>query len=169
MIAPETYPAEYPHEGCLDVPQEHAADLREIRADFDRRKNATREVPRSLATSKPYVILEPAVAEEVILKSPVLSQSPIIRERYAGAEHLLIFSDVYFNQKRTVALVHVNRWCGGLCGRPTWMAFEKGSDGAWQTRPWARRCIVIVERRNGNRGDAPLFRANATERWLAAG
>lgn len=28
--------------------------------------------------------------------------------RYPGGEHLLMFSDVYFNQKRTVALVHVN-------------------------------------------------------------
>jgi hypothetical protein len=57
-----------------------------------------------------------------------------------------MFSDVYFNQKRTVALVHVNWWCGGLCGRPTWRAFEKGGDGVWQIAPWARFCPVIVER-----------------------
>ena len=57
-----------------------------------------------------------------------------------------MFSDVYFNQKRTVALVHVNWWCGGLCGRPTWRAFEKGGDGVWQIAPWARFCPVVVER-----------------------
>ena len=103
LIAPEIHHV-YPPEGCLEVPSDHAADFREIRADFDRRKNTTREFPRSLSTSKPYVILDPTVAEEVILKSAVLSESPIIRERYSGAEHLLMFSDVYFNQKRTVAL-----------------------------------------------------------------
>lgn len=145
LIAPEIH-HDYPPEGCLKVPSDHAADFREIRADFDRRKNTTREFPRSLSTSKPYVILDPTVAEEVILKSAVLSESPIIRERYPGAEHLLMFSDVYFNQKRTVALVHVNWWCGGLCGRPTWRAFEKGKDGVWQIAPWARFCPVVVER-----------------------
>ena len=145
LIAPEIH-HDYPPEGCLEVPSDHAADFREIRADFDRRKNTTREFPRSLSTSKPYVILDPTVAEEVILKSVVLSESPIIRERYPGAEHLLMFSDVYFNQKRTVALVHVNWWCGGLCGRPTWRAFEKGGDGVWQIAPWARFCPVVVER-----------------------
>ena len=145
LIAPETEPGEYPYEGCLEVPRDRATDFREIRSDFDRRKNTTREFPRSLSTSKAYVILDPTVAKEVILKSPLLSESPIIRERYPGAEHLLIFSDAYFNQKRSVALVHVNWWCGGLCGRPTWIAFEKGGDGVWQMRPWARSCIVVVE------------------------
>jgi hypothetical protein len=145
LVAPETEPGEYPYEGCLEVPRDRATDFREIRSDFDRRKNTTREFPRSLSTSKAYVILDPTVAKEVILKSPLLSESPIIRERYPGAEHLLIFSDAYFNQKRSVALVHVNWWCGGLCGRPTWIAFEKGSDGVWQMRPWARSCVVVVE------------------------
>jgi hypothetical protein len=144
LIAPETEPGTI-REGCLEFPRDRANDFREIRSDFERRKNTTREFPRSLSTSKAYVILDPTVAKEVILKSPLLSESPIIRERYPGAEHLLIFSDAYFNQKRSVALVHVNWWCGGLCGRPTWIAFEKGSDGVWQMRPWARSCVVVVE------------------------
>jgi len=125
------------------VPPDHVADFREIREDFDRRKNTPRQVPRSLSTPKPYVILDPSVTKE-LLKSAALSDSPIIRERYPGAEHLLLFSDVNFNQKRTVAMVHVESWCGGLCARSVWIAFEKGNEGVWQMRPWARACPVIA-------------------------
>ena len=157
LIAPETiYQARYPSEGCFDVPPDHAADFRQIRANFDRSKNAlqfapgtvlyftTRKVPTFFSTTKPYVILDPNVANEIMLHSSLLSDSPIVRERYPGAEHLLIFSDVFFNRKRTVALVNFDSWCGGLCGSPMWIAFEKGDDGVWQMRPWAGKCIVIV-------------------------
>ena len=157
LIAPETiYTTDYPSERCLDVPPEHAADFRQIRADFDRSENALRfapdtvvrftahKVPTFFLTTKPYVILDPNVAKEIMLHSAWLPDSPIVRERYPGAEHLLIFSDIFFNLKRTVALVHFDSWCGGLCGRPTWIAFEKGDDGVWQMRPWAGRCVVVV-------------------------
>ena len=143
LIAPETYQRDYPNERCLEVPKDHAADFREIRADFDRRKNTTRKIPRSLSTQKPYVILDPNLAEELLLKSALLSDSPIVRERFPGAEHLLLFSDVSFNKKRTVALVHFDSWCGGMCGRPSWFAFEKGDEGGWEMRSWARRCMAI--------------------------
>jgi len=143
LIAPETYQTDYPNERCLLIPNEHARDFREIRLDFDRRKNTTRKVPTSLATPKPYVILDPSVAKEIIWKSAQLSDSPIVRERYAGAEHILLFSDVFFNRRRKVALVQVDRWCGGLCGVTRWMAFEKGKDGVWQMREWAR-CVTVA-------------------------
>lgn len=142
LVAPETSPISYP-ERCLDIPPEHVADFREIRADFESRKNTTRLIPNPLLTSKRYVILDPKVAREVILTSPSLSQSPIIGERFPGSEYLLIFSDIYFNRKRTVALVEVDRWCGGLCGTSRWFAFEKGTDGLWQRRPWAR-CLAVA-------------------------
>jgi hypothetical protein len=157
LIGPETiYQGRYPSERCFDVPPDHAADFRQIRVDFDRRKNAlrfapdtvvpftTHKVPTFFSTTKPYVILDPNVAKEIMFHSAWLPDSPIVRERYPGAEHLLIFSDVFFNRRRTVALVNFDSWCGGLCGSPMWIAFEKGDDGVWQMRPWAGKCIVIV-------------------------
>jgi hypothetical protein len=166
LIAPETYQTDYPNERCLLIPKEHLADFREIRADFDRRKNTTRKVPTSLETPRPYVILDPNVAKEIIWKSPALSDSPIVRERYPGAEHILLFSDVFFNRKRNVArypgaehillfsdvffnrkrnvaLVQIDRWCGGLCGVSQWISFEKGKDGVWQMRSWAQ-CVAVA-------------------------
>ena len=142
LIAPETQQSDYPHERCLEIPPDHIADFREIRANFDRHRNTTRKVPESFSTPKPYIILDANVAKE-LLKSGSLSDSPII-ERFPGVQHLLLFSDVSFNERRTVALVHVEWWCGGLCGLSHWIAFEKGSEGVWQTRPWARACPVIA-------------------------
>jgi hypothetical protein len=140
LIAPETSQSDYPLDRCLEIPPDHAADFREIRADFDRRKNTVHAVPKSLSTPKPYVILDPNVTKE-LMKSAAISESPIVRERFPGAQ---LFSDVSFNRKRTVALVHVESWCGGLCARSVWIAFEKGDDGVWQMRPWARACPVIA-------------------------
>lgn len=51
----------------------------------------------------------------------------------------MLFSNVSFNRKRRVALVHVDFWCGGLCSRSMWIAFERGHGGAWQMRPWVRQ------------------------------
>lgn len=144
LVAPETSPTSYPHEQCLEIPPAQAANFQETRADFERRKNTIRLIPNPLLTSTRYVILDPDVAKEVILKTAAWSESPIIRDRYPGTDHLLIFSDVYFSQKRTVALVEVDYWCGGLCGTSRWTAFEKGTGGAWQRRQWAGRCIAIA-------------------------
>jgi hypothetical protein len=144
LIAPETYQTvDYPNEHCLLIRKEHLADFREIRADFDRRRNTIRKVPTSLETPKPYVILDPNVANEIIWQSPALSDSPIVRERYPGAEHILLFSDVFFNRKRNVALVQIDQWCGGLCGVSRWIAFEKGKDGLWEMRAWVQ-CIAVA-------------------------
>jgi hypothetical protein len=143
LIAPETQQSDYPPERCLEIPPDNTAAFREIRADFDRRKDTTRKVPKSLSTPKPYVILDPNAAKE-LLKSALLTDSPLIRERFPGALHLWLFSDVRFNQKRTVALVQVYSWCGGLCGLSYWIAFEKGNEGVWQMRPWARACVAVA-------------------------
>jgi hypothetical protein len=87
LIVPETHQSDYPLERCLKIPPDHAADFREIRTEFDRRKGTTRLVPKLLPTPKPYVILDPKTAKEM-LKSALLSDSPIIRERFPGALHL---------------------------------------------------------------------------------
>jgi len=50
LIAPETSQSDYPLDRCLEIPPDHTADFREIRADFDRRKNAVHAVPKSLST-----------------------------------------------------------------------------------------------------------------------
>ena len=132
LIAPETRRASYPDGSCLEIPWAHATDLREIRADFDHNNDVTRTLPASFPTQKPYVILDSEIANE-LLKSGRLSDSPIIRQRFAGAGHLLLFSDVSFNRKRNLALVHVDVWCGGLCAEAWWTVLGK-DNGVWNRR-----------------------------------
>ena len=129
LIAPETRRASYPDGSCLEIPWAHATDLREIRADFDHNNDVTRTLPASFPTQKPYVILDSEIANE-LLKSGRLSDSPIIRQRFAGAGHLLLFSDVSFNRKRNLALVYVG---GGLCAEAWWTALGK-DNGVWNRR-----------------------------------
>jgi hypothetical protein len=63
--------------------------LREIRADFDRRTDATREIPTSLPTPKLYIIPDPNVAKELSLKSAVLIR--LSSETLSGSRASLVF------------------------------------------------------------------------------
>jgi len=140
LIVPETRRGSYPDYGCLQIPQSYATDLREIRADFDRNKDVTRELPLSFSTEKAYAILDSEIAEE-LLKSGRLFDSPIIRQQFAGAKHLLLFSNVSFNRMRNLALVHVDVWCGGLCGESWWTVLRKDK-GVWN-QEWSG-CLAIA-------------------------
>jgi hypothetical protein len=135
LIVPETRRRSYPDDVCLQIPRSHATDFREIRADFDRNKEVTRELPLSFSTEKAYVVLDSEIAKE-LLKSGRLFDSPIIGQQFAGAEHLLLFSNVSFNRERSLALVHIDVWCGGLCGESWWIVLGK-DNGVWNQRPWS--------------------------------
>ena len=132
LIAPETRRASYPDGSCLEIPWAHATDLREIRADFDHNNDVTQRFPTSLSTQKAYVILDSDITKE-LLKSGRLSDAPIIRQRFAEVKNLLLFSDVSFNRKRNLALVHVDVWCGWLCAEAWWTVLGK-DNGVWNRR-----------------------------------
>jgi hypothetical protein len=45
-------------------------------------------------------------------------------------------SDVYFNQKGTLALTGISSFCGGLCGLFQWKVFQRRGDGTWEESDW---------------------------------
>ena len=54
---------------------------------------------------------------------------------FNGAPALYGFSEVYFNAKRTVALVYATHWCGALCGEGFWLGLTL-QDGKWKRAQW---------------------------------
>jgi hypothetical protein len=143
LIAPTTVPAVYPDDSCLSVPADHASDFRQVRADFERHNNIQTRIPAPLSSGKRYILFTTELTQE-LMKSPLLSRSPIVQEKFGGARHLWLFSNVSFNRTKTLALFQVDAWCGGLCGEFYWIVLEKDANGAWQSRPWARGCRAVA-------------------------
>lgn len=56
-------------------------------------------------------------------------------EKYKGAGALYAFSEIYFNDRHTVALVYATHWCGNLCGQGFWVALQL-RDGRWKPLRW---------------------------------
>jgi hypothetical protein len=60
-------------------------------------------------------------------------QTRNLRSSASGSTGVTYFSAVYFNNKRTAALVYVNDWCANLCSAGQWVYLEKHG-GNWVRR-----------------------------------
>lgn len=113
--------------GCVTVPPAYATDWDEILAEFSARKAS----PGTL---------------EAVFKSAThyrLFKENDESEARASTMGVVRLADVYFNQKRTLALTYRAIGCGSLCGTGSWIVVEKRSDGTWKTRPEWVHCIAM--------------------------
>jgi len=125
-------PSSFDSEECFAIPPSHAAAWNEIHAETNSRKNSPGTLERELKSKVPYVILTAADVQEVgdAIGKGIRPQNP----KYQGGRNLIILGDVYFNQKRTLALTSFSSVCGSLCGSSARLVYEKGADGKWQSR-----------------------------------
>lgn len=117
-------------------------DFAEILADFDAHCHDRIALnAESFNTTVPLRLLTPAEQKEFsIAHGGLLHRADpaaiaAAQEKYKGAAALFAFSEVYFNQHQTVALVYATHWCGSLCGQGLWLAFAL-ENGHWKSLPW---------------------------------
>ncbi len=112
-------------------------------ADYERRKENPRELKPSFSIRKPYVLLS---ADEVKAFVKQRGQWPAATTdpRFQGVTDMFTLSDVYFNQRRTLALTGIGTWCGDLCGSYHWRVFEKVDNDKWEERRWTT-CMTIAD------------------------
>jgi hypothetical protein len=127
-------------------PKEYQADFREVLADYELRKGKARELKPSFSIQKPYSLLP---ADEVIAFMFMKEHRPTPEPkspdaRFRGVTDLFTLSDVYFNQRHTLALTGIATWCGNLCGSYQWKVFEKLDTGKWEERSWVV-CMTIAD------------------------
>ena len=146
LIAATTGPGN-PQEPCVRPPKEREADFREVLSDYQRRRTTSRELRPEFKIEKPYFFL---LAQDVAAfhgerlrpgRTPDQADG-----RFRGVSDLITLSDVYFNQRRTLALTAISTWCGGLCAAYQWRVFEKSESGEWQERNWVT-CRSVAENR----------------------
>jgi hypothetical protein len=143
LIAATTAPTR-PQEPCVRSPKERETDFEQARADYEHRKAVPRQLKASLSINKPYVLLSSDEAMEFIQSRMSRTGQDAPDERFKGVTDLFTLSDVYFNQRGTLALTGISTFCGGLCGMFQWKVFEKLARGRWEERRWAT-CMTIAK------------------------
>lgn len=144
LIAATTGPGN-PREPCVRPPQEREADFSEVLADYQRRRAMPRELKPEFTITEPYVFLaDRDVAAFVAERSRPGGNPDQADGRFRGVSDLITLTDVYFNQRRTLALTAISTYCGPLCAMYQWKVFEKSETGEWQERKWVT-CSAVAE------------------------
>jgi hypothetical protein len=112
---------------CVTVPPAYATDWNEILAEFSAHKDSPGTIEALLKIATPYRLLNDSEDRET---------------REWAASGVVRLENVYFNQKRSLALTYRAISCGWLCGTGSWIVLEKSSDGTWQTRPQWVHCLA---------------------------
>ncbi|MGP8245985.1 MAG: hypothetical protein ACLQVN_15870 [Bryobacteraceae bacterium] len=147
-----------PQQPCVQPPKEREADFRETLNDYERRKDTPRQLRRWLSIPKPYVLLNAdGIREFMAARSAPGNGSTAALDRFRGVTDVFTLADVYFNQRRTLALTAISSWCGTLCALYQWKVFEKSDTGKWEERQWVG-CATIA---TGTRRSSPSSRIPA--------
>jgi hypothetical protein len=132
-----THPISASGTACV-VPPAYQQSWSEAVADFTVRGATSLTLDRSFTLAKPYQLLDEAAVGEYHSQFSVLmllGQPPVLNPRFQGAKAKYSVSDAFFNKDRTLALVFVRSFCGGLCGIAGWMVFERPVGGDWRAAP----------------------------------
>ena len=143
-----------PAEPCVRVPPQYEQAYRELLNEYYQRRDKPVKLERAFNISKSYQLLDAdEVKEFVAIHSLRRTPYPNPNELFQKTSDLFTFSDVYFNQSRTLALTAVSTFCGSLCASVKWKIFQKTSEDRWEERPWvfcttvaddlARRALLI--------------------------
>ena len=81
----------------------------------------------------PYEFVAKSTIDTIIGKN--FDGWPAFYEKYPGSNGAIHMSAVGFNADKTLALVYMGYWCGGLCGQGGWNLMEK-QKGQWVQIPW---------------------------------
>lgn len=174
LVAATTAPGR-PSQPCVVPPKEYQADFREVLTDYELRKGKARDLKPAFSILKPYSLL-PADEVKAFMKERWPTPEPKLPDaRFHGVTDLFTLSDVYFNQRHTLALTGMATWCGSLCGSYRWKVFEKLGTGKWEERSWVA-CMTIsdagsalgvaaYDARKTKNGIADFTRAGAPAPW----
>ena len=143
MIAALTAPGPGNPAPCALPPKDREAVFREVLADYERRKDKPRELKAAFSIRKPYSLLNPDEVKAFMAVAVPTSGAKPRDKSFRGVTDLFMLSDVYFNQRQTLALTAIASWCGGLCALYQWKVFEKSSTGKWEEKPWVK-CVTIA-------------------------
>ncbi len=134
-----TYPMADPA-SCLHVPNEYRSRFEQILTDYAKYANDRFRLTPNFSIVKPYELVDEEAAKK-FREERRHGRGAAPFSPFDGVVDLITLGNVFFDSNRTLAVVQISAWCGGLCGFQTWRVFEKRA-GAWQEKQW-HACIAI--------------------------
>jgi hypothetical protein len=131
---------------CVVPPKDRVAVFREIIADYEGRKAQLKPM---FSIRKPYLLLNTEEVNAFMTDRRLTPEPKLPDARFRGVSDVFTLSEVFFNQRRTLALSAISSWCGLLCGQYQCEVFEKRKTGHWEERPWLRCSIIASDFRTG--------------------
>jgi hypothetical protein len=134
-------------QSCITLPAQYAMDWAEILAAYNANRPGSTTIAPNLKLPRSYVLLN---ADEVTAfvneRMSTLARTiapPVPNPKFKDAVNLYSFSDVYFNQSRTIAVTWANITAGPAAASQRWAPFEK-VNGIWQERRQWNKCFRIA-------------------------
>lgn len=122
-----------PPDGQLKPPPNNPDGFKEALLDYQTRKYERVQLVRVFTITHSYDLLTDSQVKDLRAAKSKIDADSALQERYAGYPGVTFFSQVFFNDPQTAALVYMNNWCNNLCNGGTWIYLEK-LGGQWVRR-----------------------------------
>ena len=124
---------------CIKAPGAFEQRLNQALDDFARNKQNSYKIENRLPLERPYQLITKAQEEQLGMKF-FRGEKPA--DRSLGlATDIVRVSAVGFSADRSLAILVVSNYCGGLCGGEKWHILKRTEKG-WVEQKWSS-CIVI--------------------------
>lgn len=109
---------------CIHASPPYEKQLAEVLADYHARQGTEQHLEPRFRIKRPYKLLTDDEAQQFVKARAEheAPRDPALAKLFVETPDLIRISQVFFDKKRTVALVLVSNYCGGLCGGEIWHA-----------------------------------------------
>jgi hypothetical protein len=114
-----------PPDGQLQAPPDNVQAFREALNDFHIRRYERVQLTREFHLDRGYDLMNASQVSEIRRAKATVDAGSALRDKYAGYPGITFFSQVFFNDAQTAALVYMNNWCTNLCAAGQWFYLEK--------------------------------------------
>jgi hypothetical protein len=117
-----------PDRPCDLFAERHPVSFRQMKADFEARKDRRAHLGRNFRLAKPYNLISEAEANSFAH----WDRSTGFKDASGRVKFLIRVTDVFFDKNKRFAMVYLSARCGALCGVWGWNIVERLPDGKWQ-------------------------------------
>ncbi len=120
-------------DSALQPPADNPTGFAEAVRDFKSRQLERIQLSRHFSLNTNYTLLNAQQVNDFRNARAGLTPSSDVQQQYAGYPGITFLTQVYFDSRRSAALVYRNNWCGSPCANGQWFFLEK------QGNSWVRR------------------------------
>jgi hypothetical protein len=122
-----------PPEGQLTPPPDNPDAFRSAALDYQTRRYQHIQLTTDFHLDHPYTLMNGGQVAEFRRARTAVDAGSDLLAKYNGYPGITFFSQVFFNDNQTAALVYMNNWCANLCAEGQWVYLEK-QGGSWVRR-----------------------------------